>query len=186
MNPTIKCDICDVEFPSQEILIKHIKAINVAIEDYTCEQCKEDFTSKSNLIIHSLDARNKLKKYNCNLCGKNIALEKVLNEDENGMKDFKCIPCDGFFETEDLFLKHVDSHKRRCDPCNKEFSTRACLRQHRRHIHEGKRPIQNLRKCKLCGKEVKKLDLHFKQVHGNEKYECEICGKTFKQKSAKR
>ena len=187
MNLTIKCDICDVEFPNQDHLVKHIKAINVAIEDHTCDECKESFTSQSNLIIHSLDACNELLKQVCNLCGKDFTQESNITEDKNALKveDYKCIPCDGFFETEEIFLKHVESHKRRCDKCNKEFSTRACLRQHQRHIHEGKRPVKSSRKCKLCGKEVKNLDLHLRQTHGNADYACELCGKAFKQKSAK-
>ena len=51
MNLTIKCDICDVDFPNQEHLVKHIQAINVAIEDHTCDECKEAFTSQCHLTF---------------------------------------------------------------------------------------------------------------------------------------
>ena len=63
-----------------------------------------------------------------------------------------------------------------CNQCGKDFSKQKSLKYHIDTVH--KKPEV----CPICGKEVKYLNGHIKEVHTNkpsEDHHCHLCGKTF-------
>lgn len=63
-----------------------------------------------------------------------------------------------------------------CDHCGKGFSTKAGLTQHLKYNHNT-----NLKKCEICHKYFRKLNLHIENIHENVgMVNCEVCGKPIK------
>ena len=81
--------------------------------------------------------------------------------------------------------KHMKSHGEKtvpCPKCGKLFYTQFAVKAHIKHVHEESHNV-----CQYCGKVMKcknSLYGHINQYHQSTVtlYECEICGKQFRQK----
>ena len=73
------------------------------------------------------------------------------------------------------------NHKIRCELCNKDFTTKYCLKMHIQAIHEKLKP----NKCNSCEKSFltnSQRNRHVKEVHLKIKsYKCNSCEKSFSQ-----
>ena len=121
---------------------------------------------------------------------------------QRAQKYFHCNVCAEKFHDADTFLVHMKilngklecvgtkpenfgnifDHKRRCQFCEKKFSTDTNLKRHVDQVHERKKNHM----CKVCHKSFftsRDLWVHSSAVHDNSKtFKCKSCEKTFSQK----
>ncbi|CAG5050138.1 unnamed protein product [Parnassius apollo] len=101
--------------------------------------------------------------------------EKMLQKKESKrVKEFKCSPCDKVFTTKELLVEHrreAQCMRRACDICGQLVLS---IAQHMRHIHKQAVP----HKCPTCGKEfpiIARLKNHM-LVHTNTfNFFCDLC-----------
>ena len=82
-----------------------------------------------------------------------------------------------------IFHQHVKYHVVKdiyvCELCSQEYTGKLKVMVHRRRFHAEKKP------CPWCGKMVKSMWIHKKNMHtenSDKKYQCEQCGKGFIEK----
>ena len=107
----IKCQYCELSYPTQPKLDNHVKAKH----DYFCYTCKRQFSSKKSITNHM----------------KNFHSEKEL----------KCVECDITFDRETQLkkhnlVKHSTGPKQQCSICQKSFLTKINLANHIRYAHK--------------------------------------------------
>ena len=70
---------------------------------------------------------------------------------------------------------NVDTGMYHCQECEKGFKQKSNAKSHYENVHKNVK-----HKCKTCGKEVRKLKAHIREVHGEKKLvNCEICFKLY-------
>ena len=152
----------------------------------TCTKCFKDFVDLPSLSNHiSLNHRELKAKH------------------ENEM----CSECGKSFETRKLLLRHTkkvhqDEKSSKCCICDRTFRDNYGLKRHmKRHkivdVVSGTKMVGNDQSlpsnqvpCPLCNKTVKKINRHLRISHGVDKdlkptfnqlkYQCEVCGKPFR------
>ena len=126
-------------------------------------------------------------------CDKTFNTEKLLNahisvvhKNYNELAQVICEECGGVFKNKNNLKIHLDHvHKKvekkfHCNICNKWYSFKVQLKNHKKFVHEGIREEV----CDKCGKGFFtkcKLKAHLGTVHDVEafKYNCHLCTKTF-------
>jgi uncharacterized Zn-finger protein len=75
----------------------------------------------------------------------------------------------------------AETMSRKCEVCNKVFSTKGHLVRHKR-THIGDKPYQ----CDVCNKSFSKsgtLIIHKRTHTGDKPYQCDVCNKSFSKSS---
>jgi len=185
-NEMNKCKICYKNYSTKYTLLRHVKNVHENLGSYKCAVCKVQFNAKSYLNAH----------------------QRV--HMENRPKPFKCHKCDFATYTKSNIKKHIKTHDRiieRCDKCNtilyknrthdcsldcqycgKKFSLNMTVINHikKHHPQEIKR---SLYECDICGLKCyqkKYLNIHMVKKHAdgkNQIFTCDLDGKTFNLKS---
>lgn len=147
------CDECPYVGKAKHLLVHHKHIHN---QRYKCESCKLKFsylkTYKTHLIMakHGEHADEPVTKFDCDKCDRSFATGEYLQKHKK------------YFHATDQL---------ECDFCSKVFRNKLSLRRHvLTHIKVS---------CKICGKKLNKsrLNNHLNYYHGNEKFQCDFCGK---------
>ena len=100
-----KCPLCNKSFPSQRILIAHLRRA------HQCGHCGQIFECQSDLTIH-LRAHH-CTPYHCNQCDKKYFQKCHLTRHlkvHHGEKSYDCNECGRKFIKKGNFSKHLDKH----------------------------------------------------------------------------
>ena len=134
-------------------------------QGYTCRECGRSSASERNLLEHIARLHGE-KNLQCRLCTKAYALPKDLQV-------------------------HMAVHRKRfaCEICQKRFATKYLMLGHRKRRHDNPRKKkENLKEeadayaCKHCsyiGKKLKHLLDHEQRIHGERKFCCPVCDKSY-------
>lgn len=206
MSTSQECVICKKEFKNGRKLGLHLRE-HGGPEGFTC-MCKQIFKTYKNFyqhiakkhkhpfkcpycdlkfpgaefwLKHTQESHSKSYPYLCTLCGKGFVKTFMLLEHFNqhtGLKPHKCPQCQRAYRTADALREHKLQHimQFKCKICSKVYSSARMLRTHVL-IHEPGRKFE----CDICGKSFKyqsNLGNH-RQVHGEKKFSCNTCGLKF-------
>ncbi|XP_033746013.1 uncharacterized protein LOC117331418 [Pecten maximus] len=189
-----KCQFCDDEFKSENLLLKHTNSFHVG---HSCDICRQSIPGKLMLNFH-----------------------KLAHEHESRSGEFICDLCGEIFKTVVSFHTHLKIHEDkerpfRCDICGRGYVGYRMLKRHlRESLHtdqasQNKSPLfdnhtnsqaknqkrKKLFKCGTCGGDFlnqcnldKHRETHFSAslilpCSDTSDLSCDKCDKTFKTKS---
>ncbi|KAG5678482.1 hypothetical protein PVAND_008152 [Polypedilum vanderplanki] len=158
---------------------------------FCCKFCTEFFVKKKSLKDHEkyfhkteID-KNLTQIYTCDMCGKqfnkHVAIKVHIKFVHLSTSNFSCSHCQLKYKTKNFLKRHIEeSHlglKRfSCQFCGKEF-------KRKEHLHDHENRHANPVTCHICGKLVKSLEQHVKNIHKEKKeaetFPCSFCGKFF-------
>ena len=158
-----KCDICDQNFKTENILFQHYSKEHDIQKEIACPAigCPAVFRKFKSLNAHA----------------------RVQHKNEN---IFECRNCGVMFNSRSELRYHKKtSHdvKLTCIDCGLVFASKTKLRDHRKETHPAEKPYS----CLLCPIKFlheSSLETHKQNIHERtEKYVCDICNKAFLSKS---
>ena len=200
-----KCDFCGQSIIDKWNYTKHIGKKH----DQKCEKCDKSFIKNFELrdhvtIFHEISSP---ENYKCDFCDKTFSIKKidVFNRHISVKHMHKCHHCNKSFIFSTLLDLHMEkSHEMtvetQCQICHQKFKSHYNLNGHIKRVHEGKKGSSNVYenknylpkkevvqksksfKCRPCNISYKeKIDLknHFKIVHNDWEYSCDMCGKDY-------
>ena len=181
-----KCPLCKEEFSitnfaSERLYRTHLYSHGV--RRFSCE-CEKSWNNQRDLKLHIYI--NHRGNFHCDVCR---CLLKTESDYETHIRKHEkkepsiCDDC-GYTSLKDqIFHQHVKYHHDKdiyvCELCSQEYTGKLKLMVHIRRFHAEKKP------CPWCGKMVKSMWLHKKNMHTDnidKKYQCEKCGKGFIEK----
>lgn len=182
----LKCQLCDMKYPTMTKLSRHVSS---HFTTYTCDICGRRYLNMDNLNHHLKFGHS--SKVICRRCKTEF---KTLEEKKNHLltsskcRAFGCIYCNKRFHSWELKQKHlVDEHNvsevtYQCPDCNKVCKSRKMLYSHytTEHTNQG-------HSCTCCNKifgNKTLLDEHMVKHSGDKQYQCEVCLKTFTRKKS--
>lgn len=144
------CDKCDKHFPNQPKLMKHISTCHSA-KDKVCHLCGKAYRLNSMLKIHMERVHSKeidFEVFVCDFCGKKCSGRTQITNHFKKLHTLReCKICDKRWWKHQPWVRHRRAYHQTeqypCTDCNKVFSTRVYLNQHRK-THEGRYP------CPVC------------------------------------
>ena len=93
VHKSIKCNICDATFKTNQNLKKHIRSIHEG-KSFKCKSCDATFTQKERLNRHVALNHEGEKPFKCNICDASFTQKGKMNghiaEVHEGKKDFRC------------------------------------------------------------------------------------------------
>ncbi|XP_039762963.1 zinc finger protein 37 homolog isoform X3 [Pararge aegeria] len=147
-----KCASCLLVFNCATSLQTHQLKKHKVTGDYICSICQTVVTSVDAFTAHY---KRHMKRYECAICHKRSTDIKSIQQHlhtrhQITLKKYKCKSCGKVSKSLDTHRYHCDMHKSRvqCPQCDKTFSHRAGLMNHRLAVHES----QNQFPCTLCDK----------------------------------
>ena len=163
------------------------KSLHISRAHYVpqaCHICGFIPTSARSLRHHLLVHEESLKgRKICSTCRQTIPIEECEEHQKTCNPNVICNVCG-----KSLHKASLDMHMRRahtngppekkynCEICGKAFGYEDALKRHIRKTHGEKTP------CPECGKKVRRLKLHIRDVHTpdqEKKLKCQDCGKGF-------
>ena len=190
----VKCDYCDKEFPTKQILERHINAVHLELKPHKCDICDKDFARKHECDQHIKNVHETVKRFECDEChkifDKRCRLKHHVALVHDMVKDFECGYCEKRFGLKSDLERHesavhLKSKTVACGFCDKAFARLDNLQRHIEKVHEAKKVY----KCDQCTQyettfeRKKELNAHIKLVH-TVKVEkkipvCELCKNEF-------
>ncbi|CAH0731081.1 unnamed protein product, partial [Brenthis ino] len=147
-----KCESCYIVFNSPTSQKAHHTKKHAVKGDFICSICKTIISSVEAFTLHY---KSHMRRYECPTCGKRATNIKTIQQHvyakhEKNMKKYQCNVCGKVSNSLDTHRYHRDTHKARveCSQCDKTFSHRAGLMNHRLAVHES----QNEFPCTVCDK----------------------------------
>ncbi|XP_048480225.1 zinc finger protein 2 [Plutella xylostella] len=181
-----KCETCIVGFSSEASRIEHGLKKHGSRGKYSCPICKTVIGSVNAFSAHY---KRHSRRYECTLCHKRSSDRKQLLQHystahEAQPPEYKCTHCGKLSHSKDAHRYHVSLHSARvsCPQCNKTFSQRAGLTNHRNTVHAlgGGFP------CARCGQRLrwktslkKHMDIHERKGSTPAAAHCAECGVSF-------
>ena len=147
-EPKVKCTVCKSVFNHPISLQRHSKIHNEEAEKFKCDKCEKSFLRKDkltrhkqsvhdfvNIKVNSVDSLKNEGKFTCKMC--RMSFSGLNSKDEL---------------IEHLVRKCQPVERLGCNLCDKDFSTRFNLTQHKRSVHFVMLP-QNVFCCEVesCG-----------------------------------
>ncbi|RZC32447.1 hypothetical protein BDFB_001481 [Asbolus verrucosus] len=195
-----KCE-CGKEFTTKSHLMTHYKAHDVGgvdidyisrpekkSEDKHCPHCPKSFPNNRKLKRH-LIAHSEQRPYSCDICSKKFKRKydiTVHKRVHGGMLSFQCDFCEKILRSKGSFMTHRRRHLKDyiqvCKICGAGFVTNQEYNNHMGSKHGTSAHI-----CDICGRgcyDKAALQGHMAKHakdYENNKYECNLCNKTFLQ-----
>lgn len=147
-----KCHLCDSSFSEIYQLTKHVQ---IHYTSASCTICQLMFADEIEMQQHNETVHENRANWQCGVC-------YFVNNDLKSLKDhidahgkqivYRCHFCDEEFVLSHDLSKHIDKHdgSHSCNECEKSFGY-----QHEKDIHDF-------------------------NLHGKERYSCEVCMKSYK------
>ncbi|CAK1592423.1 unnamed protein product [Parnassius mnemosyne] len=185
-----KCETCLIGFNNSKAYKSHIaNKHSPNLGKYSCPICNTVISSVDSFTEH---CKRHFRRYECIICRKRTMDKKAIEQHyfsthEISLKEYQCNLCGKISNSIDSHRYHRDSHKARvqCPECDKTFSHRAGLMNHRLAVHE----LQNTFPCTICDKvfrwrtslkrHLEKHDLKAKGTAGGGEAFCATCGIEF-------
>lgn len=166
---------------------KHPEKFGTTGVSFACPHCSEEFPYKASMLEHCSVCQ--AKSFSCHHCEKKYVNERQLKQHlalVKGIKNHKCIICSKFFaNVSDLKLhgrSHTNDRPYRCTfpGCQKKFRVNSHLSAHM-DTHNTHKNY----KCPSCNKmfQTRGARRIHQRTHAAVLSKCEICHKTFKQRS---
>ena len=170
----LSCGICKKTFSSLRYLKLHHK---VHETEHKCKYCGKIFRYNCLMLTHVNNIHENPGSFKCGVCQVGFNSKSGLRthqrvHNKNCLKPFKCSKCDFSTDHNPTFKRHLKTHERiieKCDKCNTILS--------KNRAHDCRLD------CQFCGKLFKsysKTAEHIKKCHADETersfYECDICG----------
>ncbi|KAH3818723.1 zinc finger protein 181-like [Dreissena polymorpha] len=193
-NFTLKCDECGRVFGLKTDLRRHISCVHRE-PSFFCEVCQLHFKFRKSYVSHmkTHDSNYVKPEYPCEKCEKTYdticGLTKHVNAHHLGIKkeSYVCPTCGKLFTQRHSYIEHANVHAGIkpyvCNECGKAFSYNSSLREHK-NLHDSE---QKKHECEICKKTFAQrtgLHMHLKTHKNTRDYICQICGKGFTQKQA--
>ncbi|KAG8180793.1 hypothetical protein JTE90_012972 [Oedothorax gibbosus] len=153
------CEVCNMTFSSKRLLLRHTSDEHSLESSHFCDDCPEIFETAADLKKHA--ATHKTTK--------SVAKKRASTKSEsNGSKSLSCPHCSKTFAYQASWDKHVSK-------CGSGEDSAKTPRKRRSSTDSYDEPSSS-----------KKSKKSFVEVHENssQKHECDVCGKSFKRKSA--
>ncbi|XP_075973259.1 uncharacterized protein LOC142974680 [Anticarsia gemmatalis] len=149
-----------------------------------CRFCDKKFTTYSARYKH-----NKFKhlgqKSMCTICNKevsNLRQHRLIVHEKQSLP-YECVECKSRFICKSMLDLHTRVHTKdkpfTCDICDKPFSSKGLMNQHKRSVHDKEKSHL----CQLCSKSFFKkyhLQKHLQSHTKEKRFECPDCGKFYK------
>ena len=171
---------------------------------YDCTRCGYRSRWSANVRRHTKlkhQTRNfvpdkELTPFICDYCGKqykhrySLSVHRKLKHTKTFR--FVCSRCDKGFIQLWTYRGHLASHypelMNKCEVCGKSFAYKSSLKTHEKRCKYSARKLVQIEftcsECKDCFKTKKNLVDHQRGQHGNKRFPCDVCGKTFKWRSS--
>ena len=199
-----KCELCPISFNTDKHLKIHIHFLHEKSENKLhCENCDITFKSSQKAMDHFEEVHLGIMKENhltCKYCGKLFESRKgsdgrdigrrlwrqhIRTLHENPKKEpisVKCDQCEKVFSSKSGLVEHKriihEGFRYECSVCDYKSTQKKSLLRHTRIEHDG---ILEQHQCEHCGqvlKSQKGLKEHFMAIHENiREYQCDECGK---------
>lgn len=179
---SLRCDICNKEFPKPSQLRAHFHKIHKEIQ---CTFCSEVIIGKYQLdkherLVHQIVRQE--EKYQMQ-----DAQDMTVSDGKYKWKGFYCYAygCRELFNSANGLAQHLQelegdaNHMPHCELCGKNFHKRGQMRVHINHFHKEV-------ECSQCSTVLNgqyRLEKHEKNVHGvtnNVSTACPICNRVYK------
>ncbi|XP_015591273.1 zinc finger protein 43 isoform X2 [Cephus cinctus] len=177
---THKCDICDIEFSSEDYYRFHVDRHEMGcLNDFKCPTCKKELSSEDSLWEHQKCCEIGLEYYSCTLCQKTFLEKELLNDHMqiHDQEDTKSLNTDTDTVQSENGKK---STKLTCEVCGARYVLRERYEFHIERHHFGN--IKTF-SCLICEKRFKSENIlwdHYQYQHrAGEKFACITCEKTF-------
>lgn len=160
---SVRCNICNMEFDSQDELDSHNSSIHSGGDDVSggeakvnpinnmkveCDNSGMEFPDYSELEAHKETCSQKVK---CNECGEMFGSNSELDAHKASVHpvgSFDCETCRKTFTTQAKLNQHIqDAHSPQiCNLCGQQFADKNALAKHKREKHHFE--------CSECGPNV--------------------------------
>ncbi|KAE9372029.1 hypothetical protein N431DRAFT_466318 [Stipitochalara longipes BDJ] len=133
------CKLCNGQYASKEILMRHIETAHARMGRITCQLCGSDFAKKQGLIMHQ-KSPTACKTFKCESCSQRFANQELLDSHttlahSHPKQKFVCTHCNGEYGAKDTLKYHIETrhdHLNRtvCAECDMIFQDKYALAKH--------------------------------------------------------
>ena len=178
-----KCDRCDMQFNTKQILAKHIARLHEGKASF-CDQCSYSAAERAKLREHKR-VKHEGIWYKCEQCDfqspNRTGLKKHDNIKHKGIQPaFKCDFCPHIATERGNLRQHIRSKHERvketCSTCHLHFSSPQNLRKHTLSVHQGVR--YNCEQCDFISPDKIKVRKHTEAIHDGKIHKCDQCDYT--------
>lgn len=166
-------------FQSKSALQTHMHAVHLKMRNYKCKDCSRDYTNSAVLEMHRVKMHGAEPRYQCKKC--NVGFT---NRHEIVSHFITCSP--GYNPPKRVIfpVPVVKDGRTVCTICEKDYLNYASWIAHYYAEHAQELKVFE---CNICHKKSNKLGNH--KIHmlthtGARPHRCEVCDKTFVQKSS--
>ena len=177
-----KCPECHKAFINTRRLEEH-KRVHSDYKLFSCPQCPKSFKHKASLEGH-LNSHRGIKPFTCSVCSKCFNGRPGLSQHKRRHTELntkeRCNICDKQLTSKSCLRQHInvthsDIRNVDCLKCNKKFKTKYNLIRHQANIHDGQGPQFSCNLCPNIYRDRKGLSRHL-MVHSQErKFTCITC-----------
>ncbi|XP_048003410.1 oocyte zinc finger protein XlCOF6-like isoform X6 [Leguminivora glycinivorella] len=187
----MSCLACGMSFRFFGPLLIHTHKYHTKTQPFICEICGQGFIAKANVESHRKSHYKTSSSFKCKECDETFETQHKLiyhsQKNHTSANKFKCPKCPEVLGSKYLKKRHlafvhdVKSAQFQCDECQKIFSLKNKLLQHKLRVHLKERNVA----CEICGHKVFSKDLlkrHMVKHDDARPFVCEFCNKTFQRK----